>query len=331
MPRLSIIMPVYNSASFLEETVQSVRNQVFTDFELIMVDDGSTDGSGEICDTLSRQDSRIRVIHKPNSGVAATRNRGLDVAIGDYIGWVDSDDWISPMMYQILMDAADKYDADIVQCENRRRRDMLVMDKPDPMPEPVITDGLGSLKRIHRGRYPNYMALWSKIYRRELFEGLRFTEGQVFEDDERVPELLYKGKVNVFYDSLVLYQYVYRPGSIVGSGGNFENVLTLIDHLEKRMDWFKTLDASLYDDGRAYFFRLLATKFCEEKNRGTIVQEKCQQVLKRRWRDFWSIIHYYDKIALLLLFCGRIASQWVAKTDFAPIPSILAKIQGEED
>lgn len=331
MPRLSIIMPVYNSVPFLEGTVQTVLAQTFTDFELIMVNDGSTDGSDALCDELAARDSRIRVIHKPNGGVASARNRGLDAATGEYIGWVDSDDRISPVMYQILMEAADRYGADIVQCENRRHWEMLTLEIPNPMPEPVVTDGLGSLKRIHRGRYPNYMALWSKVYRRALFDGLRFTEGQVFEDDERVPELLYKGKINVFYDSLILYQYVYRPGSIVCSDNNLRGVLTLIGHLEKRMDWFKTLDSSLYDDIRTYFFRLLATRYCHPRFKGTIVQEKCLQVLKRRRKDFWNIIHPYERIAMLLLYCGKRARRWVADTDFAPIPNILAKLRGEKE
>jgi glycosyltransferase involved in cell wall biosynthesis len=328
MPKLSIITPVYNTELFLADTIQSILAQTYLDFELILVNDGSTDGSGTLCDQFAQKDSRIRVIHKENGGVASARNVGLDNAKGDYIGWVDSDDRISPVMYQILMQSAEKYRADIVQCENKRHWDMLQLEIPNPMPEPEITDGLGSLKRIHRGRYPNYMALWSKVYRRSLFDGVRFTEGQAFEDDEIVPGLLFKGKTNVFYDSLVLYQYVFRENSIVGSGGRPEHVVTLISHLEKRMDWFKTLDPTLYDDARKYFFRLLATKYCEARGQGTIVQAKCLEMLKKHKKDFWSIIHPYERVALLLLYCGKKTRKWVADSDFAPIQRIIGRIKG---
>ena len=113
---LSIIMPVYNAAKYLAGAVDSVLHQTFHKFELILVDDGSSDGSGELCDALASTDSRIRVIHQANAGVAAARNVGLDAAIGEYIGWVDSDDLVHPEMYRIMLTLMEQYSADIVQC-----------------------------------------------------------------------------------------------------------------------------------------------------------------------------------------------------------------------
>ena len=95
-PKLSIIVPVYNVEQYLDKCIKSILNQTFKDFELILVDDGSIDNSGEICDEYAKKDSRVKVIHKKNGGLAAARNTGLIIARGDYVGFVDSDDWIEP-------------------------------------------------------------------------------------------------------------------------------------------------------------------------------------------------------------------------------------------
>lgn len=324
-PELSIIMPVYNSSAFLEKTIASIQAQTFRKYELILINDGSTDGSDILCEEFAAKDNRIRVIHKENGGVASARNVGLDNAKGEYIGWVDSDDLISPVMYEILMDAARQYGADIVQCENRRNWDDLVLEKPTVMPVPEVTDGLGSLRRIHGKRYTNHMVLWSKIYRRELFEGIRFTPGQVFEDDERTPKLLYNGKVNVFFD-LPLYRYTYRENSIA-VGQKPKDAITLLGHLEDRMHWFHTLDEELYRDARSFYFNWLKIRLCQKDLRDTPVYPYAVSKLKQYRKVFWPIAHRYDRIALLLLFCGKQARSWVADNDFAPVQNIVAKIK----
>ena len=118
--KLSIIIPIYNVERYLEETINSVLKQTFTDFELILVDDGSTDNSGKICDKYAQKDSRVKVIHKPNGGVSSARNAGVDNATGEFIGFVDSDDIISEVMYEGMINIAEKYGADIVQCTHVR-------------------------------------------------------------------------------------------------------------------------------------------------------------------------------------------------------------------
>ena len=118
--KLSIIVPVYNVAQWLPETVDSVLEQTFRDFELILVDDGSGDGSGEICDSYAEKDSRVRVIHQKNAGVSAARNAGVAAAEGDWIGFVDSDDIIEKDMFAVMMALAEQYGADVVQCQHDR-------------------------------------------------------------------------------------------------------------------------------------------------------------------------------------------------------------------
>lgn len=116
MPKISVIVPVYNVERFLPNCIESLMAQTIRDIEFILVDDGSPDHCGEICDRYALMDSRIRVIHQPNRGVSAARNAGLDAAEGEYIGFVDPDDWIAPEMYEAMIDAMEKHNADLVAC-----------------------------------------------------------------------------------------------------------------------------------------------------------------------------------------------------------------------
>ena len=116
MPKISIIMSVYNTAAYLHQSVSSIMGQRFKDFELIIIDDGSTDGSSAICDELAAQDERIRVVHKINSGQADSRNIAIKMATGNYVGFVDSDDWIEPDMYEFLYEQAQSSNADAAVC-----------------------------------------------------------------------------------------------------------------------------------------------------------------------------------------------------------------------
>ena len=114
---ISVIVPVYKAEKYLDRCVSSILNQTYKDLELILVDDGSPDGCPEMCDRYAQADSRVKVIHKKNGGVSTARNAGLDAATGDYIAFVDSDDWIEPEMYQKMMEAAMAHDCDVVMCD----------------------------------------------------------------------------------------------------------------------------------------------------------------------------------------------------------------------
>ena len=117
MLKISIIVPVYNTGEYLRECFDCIIAQTFKNFEVVVVDDGSTDDSGAICDEYARKDSRFVVIHKENGGVSSARNRGLDEATGDYIGFVDSDDTMLPGMLEEYATIAEKYEADFIECK----------------------------------------------------------------------------------------------------------------------------------------------------------------------------------------------------------------------
>ena len=117
MPQLSVIVPIYNAEKFLMRCVNSILDQKFKDFELILIDDGSSDASPEICDEIIKNDNRIVVIHQDNAGVAAARNIGIEIATGNYIAFVDSDDFIEEEMYFSMINIAEKYNCDVVMCD----------------------------------------------------------------------------------------------------------------------------------------------------------------------------------------------------------------------
>jgi len=320
---LSIIMPVYNSAEYLQESVASVLNQTYQDFELIMIDDGSSDGSGELCDRFAEADARIRVIHKTNHGVAAARNTGLNYVRGDYIGWVDSDDIISPVMYEILMKLAEENEADIAQCDHVRTPEKL--DMVGLVYEPTILCSLDSLKRIYNSHYTNIMSLWSKIYRKKLFDDLRFTEGSAFEDDEIVPVLLEKAEKCVFIEA-PLYCYLKRNNSIITTS-SIKNIMALTVHLEHRMLHFQKIDNELYLLSKKHFFTYIKQKFCQKEFQNTDVQKQAYVYIRKYYKQMFREACNAEKCALILVRCSKVGKHIVIKTDFEPVQKLIGMLR----
>ena len=199
MPKISIIVPVYNVEKYLEKCIDSILNQSFRDFELILVDDGSTDNSGYVCDRYKDQDNRIIVIHKENGGVSSARNRGLDIARGDFIGFMDSDDFIHKDMYKILYDNLIKNEADLAICkaQNVYQDETIKLNNiVEDFPVKVLTSK-DALKKLYNIR-TTFVYAWNKLYKRELFEELRYPENKIYEDEWLSPKLLYKSSKIVY-------------------------------------------------------------------------------------------------------------------------------------
>lgn len=209
LPLISIVTPVYNVEKFLPQCIDSVLAQTFTDWELILVDDGSTDSSAEICDRYAAKDPRIRVVHKENSGQADCRNLGVSMARADLVGFVDSDDWIDPQMYRTLYDALVKNDADISICGyymsyvNRER-------KSCDSGETTVFSGREALNRILDDKVIKSF-LWDKLYKKEVMTEL-LPKSYYYEDYST----LFKWFANVnkvVLCQVPLYHYRQRAGS----------------------------------------------------------------------------------------------------------------------
>ena len=211
-PLLSIIVPVYDVERYLPKCIDSILAQTFTDFELILVEDGSPDGCPALCDAAAAKDARIRVIHQKNGGLSAARNAGLDVARGEWIGFVDSDDYIAPEMYEALYQAVQSTGADLALCDYA---------EVDETGAPCLPPYTGLAQRIFTGREllkraTNTMAqpAWNKLYRRAIFAQLRYPEGKLNEDLFLIPEVCLQIQKAVVVPK-ALYYYVQRGGSIM--------------------------------------------------------------------------------------------------------------------
>lgn len=240
MLKISIIVPVYNVEQYLENCIESILNQTFKDYELILVDDGATDKSGEICDKYEKKDSRIRVIHKSNGGLSSARNAGLDVACGKYIGFVDSDDSIHPKMYEILYDLAQKYKSDI-SCCNYKHTYSLVNEEREEMKltEVIEMDNIQAVNTLYdKDIGVRLVVAWNKLYSRDLFENLRYEVGRIHEDEFIAHRLLYKSNKTVYINS-ELYYYLQREGSIMSQISYKRKVDSLLAQSDRMKFFYK--------------------------------------------------------------------------------------------
>ena len=245
-PLISVIVPIYKVELYLRKCINSILAQTYQNLEVILVDDGSPDQCGIICDEYAKSDSRVRVIHQENSGVASARNAGLQAAQGDYIGFVDSDDWIAPDMYDCLYLAAQEHQADITVCEYYN-----CWNRKNSGPHSQTT-------RIYRGREAteallslkvgNY--LWNKLFKRELWTAdIRFPVGKLFEDVRTIYKVIQKSEIVV---AIPEPKYYYRRHN-----SSITRTTHLKNHLEcvlSRMERFDDI-AEDYPSQRAFMLK----------------------------------------------------------------------------
>lgn len=215
---ISVIVAAYNIEEYLPRCLDSLIAQTYQELQIIVVDDGSTDSTGKICDAYAEKDERISAIHRVNGGLSAARNTGLQEAYGDYIGYVDGDDFIEPEMYERLLFACEKNGADLAVCAYRQ----IGKDGEDEIfsGKEYVLSGKEALETyICDDRpYHIYNSVWSKLFKREIVEGSMFPEGKKSEDILYTTCALLLSRSCVFVD-LPLYNYVVdRQGSIMNQG-----------------------------------------------------------------------------------------------------------------
>ena len=191
-PLISVIVPVYKVEQYIHRCLDSILAQTYKNLEIILVDDGSPDRCGEICDEYAAKDSRIQVVHQKNGGLSAARNAGLDICTGEYIAFVDSDDYVEPDMLQQLLTGIGT--ADSCGCGfimETQSGDILSVIKPD---KEICQPGLVFLRQHYSGKNTNLgintVHVWGKLYCKKVFEQMRFQQGIVFEDIHLMPYLL---------------------------------------------------------------------------------------------------------------------------------------------
>ena len=267
-PHVTVIVPVYNVEKYLKKCVDSILCQTLSDIEIILVDDGSTDDSGKICDAYSKKDDRIKVYHKENGGLSSARNYGIEKAKGKYLGFIDSDDYIDPDMYELLMDNLIKFDADMSLCG--------LFDIYEGTPPKVYAEDRTfeatpeeTIKIVLEAEITSVTAV-NKLYKRELFKEVRYPEGKISEDAFVIIDLLMRCRKTAI-TTKQKYYYIHRSGSITtlrfspqslhvleAYKKNYElvekNYPALIPVAKMRLCWahFNVLDRLVFDTSKQF-------------------------------------------------------------------------------
>jgi glycosyltransferase involved in cell wall biosynthesis len=230
-PEISIIVPVYNVELYLKKCIDSILAQTFTNFEVILVNDGSIDKSGEICNEYARVDQRVKVINQNYGGVSAARNAGLKLASGEYIGFVDGDDRIDKNMYKRMFELCMETESDISICKLGREIDgRLINTGQDDFVKEM--DNTEAMRQLFKGVLFRF-SLCNKLFKRSCFKGVKFPEGRIHEDLSTTYRLFANASKAVYTD-YIGYIYIKRQNSILTSKFN-----------EKRLDAFMGWDEIL--------------------------------------------------------------------------------------
>ncbi len=233
---ISVIVPIYNVEKYLKRAIESLINQTYENLEILLINDGSTDSSGEICNEYAKRDNRIKVIYKENGGQASAINLALSICKGEYIGFMDPDDYINRNFYKNLYILAKKYDTDITECSMIKVKEEADVEKVyleefevDENEEVEFFDSIGGLQKLFGEDFAEYLETIvkvNKIYKRSVFETMRFPEVRIYEEWGTMYKIYYNTKKNLKLHK-VQYVYVQRKDSTVNRPFGKERLLML--------------------------------------------------------------------------------------------------------
>ena len=248
MDLISVIVPVYNVEKYLDRCVQSIVNQTYKNLEIILVDDGSPDNCGKMCDDWAHKDSRVKVVHKTNGGLSDARNAGMAVAQGEYIAFVDSDDWVDIRFVELLYNAASVHKVKLSACDAKTVYRFESENIPD-LPQTEVFTSQQALQTLTVGQKFRAVA-WNKLYHRTLLEDEQFEVDRYHEDEFFTYRILAKNNYSVYVNA-PLYYYFQREGSIMNSA-SFRHLDALDAYIE-RINFFRQHYPELYKKDKAMF------------------------------------------------------------------------------
>lgn len=260
-PLLSVIVPVYNVCKYLRQSLDSVLAQTYANLQVLVVDDGSTDGSGSICEEYAARDARFTVFHTDNQGLSGARNYALEWVASDYVAFLDSDDWLERRAYEVMLGEAMSTDADIVTCRFFHEYVNSTGESGGPTQRRVL-EGDEILRTYLMGNGVDYVShdAWNKLYKASLFDGVRYPVGRIFEDISTTYMLLRRADRLVYVpDSLVHYRN--RTNSL----SNVHSMKSLVDYWRAYHERFEELGP-----------------LCEEYRRRSL--SACIEAVSRAWR-----------------------------------------------
>lgn len=281
---ISIIIPVYKVEKYLEKCIQSVINQTYENLQIILVDDGSPDNCGKICDEYAQKDHRIEVIHKSNGGLSDARNKGLEIAKGEYIGFIDSDDYIESDMYEVLYNLLKQYNADVSICNFYTVSQGKI----------AIKNAENGIKEYNRIEILKEVLLdnniqsyaWNKLYKKELFDEIKYPVGKKYEDIGTTFYLLEKCN-KVVVTGKPEYYYINRQDSIV----NNVTETTITDYIElimQRYDYIEENIKELSSYNKDYLKRILKTAEQDIKNLNEV-----GDYTKRKYEELYNKVQKF--------------------------------------
>lgn len=300
-PLISVVVPVYNVEKYLNKCLDSIIGQTYSNLEIILVDDGSTDNSGVICDVYKEKDSRIRVVHQKNQGLSGARNAGINNANGELLGFVDSDDYIVENMYERLLEVLLQNDAEIsiCDCECVVEAGEEINQHEYPKLETEVLNKGQALQRLDGFSYPywKYVTAWNKLYRKHLFDEIRYPVGRKNED-EFIAHILLSRAECVAVISEPLYMYVQRADSIMG-GRQKKKHIDAVYALKERCIFFLELNNKpLYKATLRMAYLIFKEILCAQKNKG---EDEFKEIYTWLFR---SLLNTFDlrTIKLWILF-----------------------------
>lgn len=273
LPKLSIIVPVYNVEKYLSKCIDSILNQTFKDFELILIDDGSSDGSGKICDKYANKDRRIAVIHQENTGVSAARNAGLDIAKGEYIGFIDSDDFIDKSMYEKLINAIESFNVDMAICGYDYINESGKMERKFKNSSPKTLSKSETFSAMFDMPQTIRLGLVNKLFKSNLINNLRLpVDYHSTEDGYFLINYLEYINSSVFIRE-GLYKNSVRMGSATHGGLSINDLYKSYDIHEMMYKKTVNLFPELHDHAFAFFVDVCMIKYKECKTRAKTHEE----------------------------------------------------------
>ena len=298
---ISVIVPVYRVEKYLPACIDSILNQTFTDFELILVDDGSPDRCPEICDETAKRDARVRVIHQANQGLSAARNAGIEAARGAWLSFVDSDDFLAPDFLETLHDAAVRAGADCALCGVQ-----LTDEAGQKIGQPLsVADGVRTgrsiLETLCRAPEITYLVAWNKLYRRDVFQTLRYPVGMQNEDTYLAAEL-FDTVQTVICVSKPMYFYRQRADSIMHTAVTTRN-LDRMWAFEHCFAYFEArgLEALMPDAEKKMFAKLTGVYYRLPK------EERQSDAVRQAKKAQWNA-------AMRLMKQGKLSARALART-----------------
>ena len=284
---ISVIVPIYNAEKYIEKCVCSILKQKYTNFELILVDDGSTDNSLSICNKMKETDERIVVLKKNNGGAGSARNAGLDYACGKYYVFIDSDDYVSDTYLLNLYYSISEGDFDIVQCKTKATKKSLFTA---PTIEFVRKDVSEITKEEALNGYRYKVAVWGKIYKSSVFKNFRFNENIIYEDDDSYYQLAYFAKRIAILNE-TLYYYYLSNNSVMRNNKQNKSI-DFLDIYERRKKYFRDKEEdALYIGTIKRYCLVLCLSYCYfKKNKNN------QDDLEKIFQLFRSNYHEIKKM-----------------------------------